>query len=230
MFRSLFILTSIVLSTLASPVPAPVSPCAAVHIIAGRGSNEAAGPGGVGALVEAIRNQSKQTVSTSSVDYPATLTNYNNSSAKGTAATKTLLTNQVNACPNQKIVMVGYSQGAHIIGDAVAGGGGGSLGSTTAPVAASISNKVVAIIHFGDPRRVGGKSFNKGTSTNRSGLFPRPAALDYTSTLASRIQSFCDSGDPVCDGGLNLNAHAISSYLGKYQSSAVSFVLNQIGD
>ena len=71
---------------------------------------EAPGPGIIGALVTQVQQQSSQTVSTSSVDYPATLTNYASSSAQGTAATKTLLMNQVSRCPNQKIVLVGYSQ------------------------------------------------------------------------------------------------------------------------
>lgn len=93
-----------------SAVPAPTSPCAAVHIIAARASTELPGAGIIGALVAQVRTQSRQTVSTVAVDYPATLTNYASSSAEGTAATKTLLNNQAAACPNQKIVLVGYSQ------------------------------------------------------------------------------------------------------------------------
>lgn len=91
-------------------LPAPTSPCAAVHIIAARASTEAPGPGIIGALVAQIQQQSRQTVSTVAVNYPATLTNYATSSAQGTAATKTLLNNQAAACPDQKIVLVGYSQ------------------------------------------------------------------------------------------------------------------------
>lgn len=90
--------------------PAPTSPCAAVHIIAARASTEPPGAGIIGALVQQVQQESVQTVSTTSVDYPATLTDYADSSAQGTSATKTLLTNQANACPNQKIVLVGYSQ------------------------------------------------------------------------------------------------------------------------
>jgi len=91
-------------------LPAPTSPCAAVHIIAARASTEAPGAGIIGALVTQVQQQSRQTVSTVAVNYPATLTNYASSSALGTAATKTLLNNQAAACPNQKIVLFGYSQ------------------------------------------------------------------------------------------------------------------------
>ena len=55
-------------------------------------------------------------------NYPATLTNYNNSSLQGINAAKTLLTNEVSACPNEKIVLLGYSQGAHVVTDVIAGG------------------------------------------------------------------------------------------------------------
>lgn len=93
-----------------SGAPAPVTPCAQVHIIAARASTELPGPGIIGALVEAVQSRSSQSVSTNSVSYPASLTDYADSSAAGTAALKTLLTSQANRCPSQKIVLVGYSQ------------------------------------------------------------------------------------------------------------------------
>lgn len=111
MFSKAFTAFVLVASALSvGATPAPTSPCAAVHIIAARASTEAPGAGIVGALVQQVQQQSRQTVSTVAVSYPATLTDYANSSAQGTSATKTLLTNQANACPNQKIVLVGYSQ------------------------------------------------------------------------------------------------------------------------
>ena len=71
---------------------------------------------------------------------------------------------------------MGYSQGAHVVGDVLGGGQGGSLGATTAPVAANVSSHVVAVATFGDPRHVAsGPNFNAGTS-NRNGRFPRSGA------------------------------------------------------
>lgn len=104
------ILSALTLSAVANPVPAPVSPCAAIHIIVARASGEDQGPGIIGALAEQVQRQSRQTVSSSNVVYPATLTDYADSSSAGTAAAKIMLTEQVNRCPNQKIVMMGYSQ------------------------------------------------------------------------------------------------------------------------
>ncbi|KAF8158471.1 cutinase [Crassisporium funariophilum] len=220
-------LSASILSTSGSPTPALVNPCAAVHIIAARASTEAPGAGIIGALVQQVQGQSTQTVSTSNVDYPALLNPYASSAAEGTAATKTLLTYQANSCPDQKIVLVGYSQGAQIIGDAVAGGGGGSLGAEIAPVPLYIANRVVALVQMGDPRRSRGKSYNKGTGTNQ-GLFPRSASQEYSATLQPRIVSFCDSGDLFCDGSFELgDIH--TTYLERYQTTATNFILTQIG-
>ncbi|KAF5310970.1 hypothetical protein D9619_007947 [Psilocybe cf. subviscida] len=215
------------ISSNAVPTAAPASPCAAVHIIAARASTEAPGAGIIGALVTQVQNSSKQTVSTVAVNYPATLTNYASSSAQGTAATMTLLNNQVKACPSQKIVLVGYSQGAQVIGDAVAGGGGVSgLGAATAPVSAAVANKVVAIVQMGDPRHVPGQSFDRGTSV-RDGLFPRLSSQQYSSTLQPRILSFCDFNDPFCDSGADVEVHL--TYLDRDQNTAAQFILTQIG-
>ncbi|KDR82460.1 hypothetical protein GALMADRAFT_275674 [Galerina marginata CBS 339.88] len=224
---SVFVLGASILSVSAVPAAVPASPCAAVHIIAARASTEAPGAGIIGALVTQVQTQSKQTVSTVAVDYPATLTNYASSSAQGTQATITLLTNQAQACPSQKIVLVGYSQGAHIIGDAVAGGGGvAGLGAATPPVPASISNRVNAIIQMGDPRHIPGQSFDRGTAV-LPGLFPRQANQQYSATLQPRILSFCDFNDPFCASGVDVNVHL--TYLDRDQNTAAQFILQQIG-
>lgn len=211
----------------APAVAAPGSGCAAVAVITARASGEPAGEGITGALVTQIVNTSKQTVSRASVTYPASLSNYLSSSAQGTSALKTQLTNQVQACPNQKIVLLGYSQGAQIVLDALGGGGSGILGGATAPVAATVSSHVAAVVSFGDPRHVTGQAFDLGTAT-RNGLFPRSAAqLQALAAFAGRTQAYCDSGDEFCASGANLQVHL--TYLNRYQSAATTFVLGKIG-
>jgi len=212
----------------ASAVPAPTSPCAQVHIIAARASGEDLGPGIVGSLVTRVRNGSSQTVSTSSVEYPATLDDYANSSAAGTAALKTLLTNQANACPNQKIVLMGYSQGAHIIGDTLAGGGGGLLlGDRTDPVPQAIAQRVTAVVQFGDPRFEAFKSWNEGTSL-RSGMFSRPLTQTFPTFIRSRMKSWCDFNDLFCASGTSTIVHL--SYMLRYEDDANDFVMGLIGN
>jgi acetylxylan esterase len=222
---------AVVLTTVwATPAAAVPSSggCAAVSIITARASTEAAGEGITGALVTQVVNASTQTVSRASVSYPATLNNYANSSLQGINALKTQLTNLVNSCPNTKVVLMGYSQGAHVVGDVLGGGQGGSLGATTAPVAASVSSHVVAVATFGDPRHVAsGPNFNAGTS-NRNGRFPRSGAqVSALNAFSPRIRSWCDANDTFCASGFSTNVHL--TYLNRYQNAAASFVLNLIG-
>jgi acetylxylan esterase len=214
--------------TPADAVPAPPGGgCAAVHVITARASTEPAGEGVTGALVTQIVNSSAQTVSRAAVSYPATLTNYASSSAQGVSALKTQLTNQVQACPNQKIVLAGYSQGAHVVLDVLGGGGGGTLGPTTPPISSTVAGRVVAVATFGDPRHVVGQPYNQGTSF-RNGLFPRTSAqLQVLSGLASRIRAWCDFNDTFCDSGFSTIVHL--TYLDRYQNAAASFVLGRIG-
>jgi hypothetical protein len=199
-----------------------------VSNITARASTEAAGEGITGALVTQVVNASAQTVSRASVNYPATLNNYANSSLQGINALKSQLTNLVNSCPNTKVVLMGYSQGAHVVGDVLGGGQGGSLGATTAPVASSVSSHVVAVATFGDPRHVvSGPNFNAGTS-NRNGLFPRSAAqVNALNAFSPRIRSWCDANDTFCSSGFSTNVHL--TYLNRYQDAAAQFVLGRIG-
>ena len=201
--------------------------CAAVSIITARASTEAAGEGITGALVTQVVNASAQTVSRASVSYPATLNNYNSSSLQGINALKTQLTNEVTNCPNEKIVLLGYSQGAHVMLDVLGGGQGGSLGTATAPLASNIASHVTAVATFGDPRHVPNQAFDLGTST-RNGRFPRSATqLQVLSGFASRIHAWCDANDTFCDNGFSTQVHL--TYLNRYQNAATTFVVGKIG-
>jgi hypothetical protein len=201
--------------------------CAQVSIVTARASTEAAGEGITGNLVTAVVNASKQTVSRASVSYPATLQNYNSSSLQGIQAATTQITNLVNSCPNTKVVLMGYSQGAHVMLDVLGGGQGGSLGTATAPLASNIASHVVAVATFGDPRHVPGQSFDLGTST-KNGRFPRSQTqLNVLAGFASRIAAWCDANDQFCDSGNSLQVHL--SYLNRYQTAAQNFVIGKIG-
>ena len=76
---------------------------------------------------------------------------------------------------------------------------------------------VVAMIMMGDPRHVPGKAYDVGTST-QNGLFPRNGTCDK---YASKIQSYCDTGDPFCSGGKNLTVHV--GYVKEYGAAAMNF-------
>jgi Cutinase len=224
-------LTCLALTALAAPramaVPAPSSGCAAVNIITARASTEPQGEGITGNLVTQIVDTSTQTVSREAVVYPATLTNYASSESQGVTNAELELTTAVQNCPNQKQVLLGYSQGAQVSMDVIAGNS--EVGGTVAPVSTSISSHVVAIANFGDPGHVVNQSWDLGTAT-LNGLFPRSASqLLLLSGFGGggKIASWCDAGDPFCASGANLTVH--DTYLNRYQNAAASFVLSKIG-
>lgn len=199
--------------------------CAEVHLIATRASTEQPGAGIIGSLVDAVQAASSQSTSTDATDYPAVLNPYGPSVAAGVEALTEQLEAQAANCPDQKIVLMGYSQGAHVIGDVLVGGTGGRGLPETAPVDADVAAQVAAVILMGDPTHVPGKPFNAGTAET-DGLFARreDASLD---AFADRIQSYCDEGDVFCAGGRSIATHL--RYTREYNAQAQEFVLDRIG-
>jgi acetylxylan esterase len=205
---------------------ASTASCAAVHIIVARASTEAAGDGVIGALATLIQGDVNATVSQEAVVYPATLTNYASSVAQGDSAMAKDVENAVSACPNEKIVLLGYSQGAQVVGDVLAGGGGGSLGAQSAPIPSADAAKVIAAIQFGDPRHQPNlASIDLGTDPGAQGIFPVVSGQSRAG-FSAILRSWCDTGDPFCAGGANLNAHL--QYVNKYDTAANTFVKGRL--
>jgi acetylxylan esterase len=141
--------------------------CPAVHVF---GARETTVPQGFGSSITVVNlilasnpNSSKE-----EIVYPATGGNtYASSARAGVQA----VTNQVSAfaaqCPDTMIVLVGYSQGAQIMDDAMCGGGdpNAQIGNATAPISASVASKVKAMIWMGDPRHTPGAPYNVGNAT-----------------------------------------------------------------
>jgi acetylxylan esterase len=223
--------TGLSLAVVAAPqagaTVAPGSGCAAVNIITARASTESPGEGITGSLVTQIVNSSRQTVSREAVSYPATLTNYTSSESAGVANAEQELTTAVRNCPSQKQVLLGYSQGAEVVMDVIAGNA--ETGGTVGPVSTSVSSHIAAIANFGDPGHVTGQSWDLGTAA-LNGLFPRSSGQRQLLSAfggGSTISAWCDSGDPYCASGANLTVHL--TYLNRYQNAAASFVLGKIG-
>ena len=84
--HQLLLLSLLPFAAIAIPVTAPAGSCATVGIITARASTEAAGEGIIGSSATAIQSGSTQTVSRTSVDYPALLYPYVQSVQSGVAA------------------------------------------------------------------------------------------------------------------------------------------------
>jgi Cutinase len=180
---------------------APASECADIEVLTVRGTGEQ-GTGSVGGAASALATGIGLRVSTYNVPYPAT-SDWTMSSSAGVAALTSRLTRQSAACPAERFVLMGYSQGAWVIGDALAGSGAGSA----PPVSAAIGKKIRAVVLYGDPRFVAAEPYVTGTSTpGVNGVYPRPQGA--LAAYANRIRSFCYADDTVCQNGATGDGHS----------------------
>ncbi|KAL7963774.1 carbohydrate esterase family 5 protein [Trichoderma compactum] len=194
-----------------------------LYMVVARGSEEPAGTGVTGNLTSQIAAKvpNSQVVP---VDYPATLSDYETSEGDGVKAMQLLINNYSQACPGNKIAILGYSQGAQVSSDSVCGSAGEPFIDDKA-LSDSAMNSVVAIAIFGDPTHVANLTYDRGTSV-KDGLFDRSAAsVDQCKKYASRIISYCDKGDIYCDAGTNATVHHL--YIDRYGDEIVDFVVSQ---
>jgi hypothetical protein len=152
--------------------------CSAVHVIVDRATGEPPSQGVIGTLATLIALRVPDTT-VEWVNYPAVLVPYDQSTATGIEMTKARVQDYADSCPVAKIILLGYSQGAQVVGDVLCGGGGAfGLGPLTDPLEDEYLRRVAAVVQMGDPRFVANQAWNAGTSktngvsfsTSRSGL------------------------------------------------------------
>ncbi|WP_244303357.1 cutinase family protein [Leucobacter coleopterorum] len=139
-------------------------------------------------------------VTTEDLDYPAD-TNVKEGGTRGVRVLIDTLNVQTEACPDQKFVLLGYSQGAMVIGDALADAKTRMIGETTGALTQEAAEHVLAVVLYGDPRFEGQETFNVGSFDPKlGGIMPRQ--LGSLGTYAERIRDFCVEGDLVCQASL----------------------------
>ncbi|WUR87675.1 cutinase family protein [Streptomyces sp. NBC_01262] len=171
--------------------PTASAACADLDVVAARGTFE---PGTLGLIVgdpvyAALRNKiTGKSLTSYAVDYPASLDL--TSAAQGNADLVDHVTAQAASCPNQRFILVGYSQGANVVDNSIGiSSAGAVVGSPiVATIPAALEPRVAAVLLFGNPIRALGKS--------------------VTGTYQSRTIDFCATGDPICqNGGSDVLAH-----------------------
>ncbi|PVH70718.1 carbohydrate esterase family 5 protein [Cadophora sp. DSE1049] len=204
--------------------------CAPVHVMAARGTTESY-PGTLTNLAELILANSTGS-NYESIIYPATDETTADSYFVGRQAAADQLTSYVTRCPESKIVLLAYSQGAMITSDAIAGGGGdsaGILGSITAPLlSVNITSHIAAYVMYGDPRHVANQVYDFAT-VNATGKYPRTAsqAAIIANTMSCSIADFCNgTGEPVCANGTEIELHM--GYTPLYDATAAAFVYSKV--
>ncbi|MBB2770116.1 cutinase family protein [Mycolicibacterium obuense] len=186
--------------------PAPVAsaqPCPDVEVIFARGTAEPPGVGGTGqAFVDSLRSQlGWRTLGVYAVNYPAsgafTSPDFPRTVVDGIRDATNRVQVMSVICPNTRLVLGGFSQGAMVsglvTGDAV------PQGATPAPMppalAPDVADNVAAVVLLGKP----------------SGPFLQKYAMPPVVTgplYAARTIELCAAGDPVCGPGGSTTAHA----------------------
>jgi cutinase len=174
-----------------------------------RGTGEPDGVGRVGdAFVDALRPLVKgKSVAVYGVNYPATRDFMR--AADGANDASLFVQNTAATCPDTKIVLGGYSQGA-AVADIITVADQPTLGFAQ-PLPANIADHVAAVAVFGNPsiRLLG------GPLTTLSPLY------------GYKTIDLCNGADPVCSGGNDVPAHSLYVEAG-LATQAAQFVANRL--
>jgi cutinase len=200
---------AILVGSLAAPAPwsaqasAADDSCPSIEVVFARGTFEAPGVGATGqAFVDALNARLPgKTVDVYAVNYPASLDF--GQAADGIVDASNKIETIAASCPNTKIVLGGYSQGAAVAGytttDTVPTGFALPAGITD-PMPPAVAPHVAAVVLFGTP------------DTWFLNLVHHDApAITIGQLYTAKTLQLCATGDPVCfPGGRDRAAH--SSY------------------
>ncbi|MDR3663049.1 MAG: cutinase family protein [Mycobacterium sp.] len=190
------------------PGVAPVASadnCPDAEVVFARGTDEPDGMGRVGdALVDSLRQQAGGlNIRTYAVNYKATITQRHGGDGAKDAISH--IKSTVTSCPNTKIVLGGYSQGASVV-NIVAGFNGINWGD---PLPPEYMNSVAAVVTFGNV-------------ADRTGGSPPT----QSSPLSAKAIDLCNPSDPVCHSGPgNAWSGHTQGYVPEYTDQAAAFIV-----
>ncbi|KAF2703067.1 carbohydrate esterase family 5 protein [Pleomassaria siparia CBS 279.74] len=221
-----------------------ISDCQKHHIFVARGSDSGY-PGHLGVLIEAVC-ESLEDCGYENVVYPANssyagVNAWCESAAIGAKHAQEQMTSYAEKCPDSKLIVMGYSQGASVVLDTLGGGGGPvfkcvqennpALDRTKVP-----GSNIVAAIVFGAAVRTAGQSYTaKGRDALKggqdfNGTSPRSEEhLAGLNPYADILHDYCNFGDPICAHGsepMDVAQHL--NYFKIYTEEAAKWVVGTV--
>jgi cutinase len=179
-------------------------PCPDVEVVSARGTNQPPGVGMNGqAFIDSLKSKLPgRNIGVYAVNYPAS-DDYAKSPPVGADDARAHVQATVARCPNTRIVLSGYSQGANVI-DRI-----------TEDLRPEVADHVAAVAVFGNPR-----------STFAAKLVDSRLATISPLYLSKTID-LCMPDDPVCSEGTNWSAHALYIQSGM-TTQAATFVAGRL--
>ncbi|KAL1869407.1 hypothetical protein Daus18300_005619 [Diaporthe australafricana] len=133
-----------------------------LYMIVARATGEDPGTGRVGVVANNVSAEIPNSA-IQAIVYPATFANYTTSEGDGVAAMTAAVKDRVAACPDGKIALLGFSQGAQVSADTLCGrdDGTGDTFSETPELGAEYDRNIVAVVMFGDPSHSVNATFSR---------------------------------------------------------------------
>ncbi|AKS36165.1 cutinase [Mycolicibacterium goodii] len=195
---------------------APAS-CPDVEVVFARGTNEAPGVGPTGqAFIDALRGQvGQQSLGVYPVNYPAS--DQWATGVDGVRDASTRILSTAETCPQTKMVLGGYSQGAAVAGfvTSAAVPDGVDPATVPKPLQPDVAEHVAAVVLFGLPNE-------------RAMNFLGEPRVVIGPLYETKTRTFCATEDPVCSDGLNFAVHNPSSYDGDLTNQGAVFAAERV--
>ncbi|GKT64097.1 acetylxylan esterase precursor [Colletotrichum tofieldiae] len=192
--------------------------CTDLHIFLARGWNEGY-PGRQQLIIDATCN------GLSSCDYEdiqfdaSNPEGYPRAVEQGRASGVSQIKAYTEKCPNSKVALSGYSEGANVVANILADSG---LAANAAP-----GNMVCAALLFGDPTHIADQSYNVEAGSGYSGQMARSSSsLANLNNFAGVLRSWCNGEDTVCayGEGRTMGEDAHTNYFQLYTNDAAAYI------
>lgn len=209
------------------PIVEPLD-CTPYLIVTARGTGEPSRKQLLGPVARAIEEARPDETLRLDLDYPAD-TEINAGATLGARTLIDTLNVQAEACPEQRTILLGYSQGALVIGDALAAPDARLVGAAVGEVTEAAAERVLAVVLYGNPRFVGADPTGYGTfSPDVNGLLPRPPG-SFT-PYEGRMRDYCVADDFICQSTLSVEeAGHVAYYDNGMQADGAAYVITRLG-
>lgn len=198
LFLSAIAASAVSPSFLACALPsASADPCPDIQVVFARGTDDPPGLGPTGqAFVDSLRPRvGDKSLDVYPVDYPASQ-QWTDGAEEGIRDASTHVESMAHACPNTKMVLGGYSQGAAVMGFVTSAAVPAGIDPATVPkpMAPDVADHVSSVVLFALPNE---RAMN---------FFGAPQVVVGQLYQAKTIK-VCAAEDPICSDGMNFAVH-----------------------